>query len=128
MQLETNIIKTKVTEIWVDNDGILRAKILEEAEMNEEAFEECFAVYKQLCEKKRLQLIDAQAYCTITEDGKKYSAIHSPNYFTATALITNNLAVRLPAMFYTSFHKHSVPFQFFKTEKEALNWLQQYTK
>jgi len=126
MKTETDIIKTEATEIWVDDSGIVCVKILEDTEMNEEAFEQCFATYKQLCNRKRAQLIDAQAFCTMTEEGKKYSAIHSPSYFIATAVVTNNLAVRLPAMFYNSFHKHSVPFRFFNTEREARNWLREY--
>ena len=126
MEETTSIFKTKEAEIWIDDSEILCVKILEGAELNEKAFEQCFVMYKQLCKKKRLQLIDAEVYCTVTEEGKKYSALHSPDYFIATALVTNNLAVRLPAMFYTSLHKHSVPFNFFKTEKEARNWLQQF--
>ncbi len=70
MGVKTSAIKTDATEIWVDSDDILQVKILEGAEMNEEAFKQCFVVYERLCKNKRIQLVDATAYCTITEEGK----------------------------------------------------------
>jgi hypothetical protein len=121
------MIKTLVTEIWLEGEEILWAKILPNAEMDEVAFESCFAVYKQLCaEKKRVQIIDARAFFSLTGEGKKYSAIHSPDYFIATALITKNLSARLPIKIFNKIYKHSVPFQIFQTEEEARKWLQPY--
>jgi hypothetical protein len=123
------MIKTLVAEIWLEGEEILWAKILPDAELDEVAFEKCFAVYKQLCcGKKRVQIIDARELFSLTSEGTKYSAVHTPDYFIASALITNNLSARLPITIFNKIYKHSVPFQIFKTEEEARQWLQPYIK
>jgi len=120
-------METPETEIWLENKQILWVRIREGAELNEEAMAACFAVYKQLCGKKKLiQIIDSRATCSMTTEGKKYSAVHSPDFFTATALITEHLSVRMLVNFYNKIHKHSVPFQVFRSEKDARTWLQDY--
>lgn len=127
MRNTAQVITTSVAEIWLEGGNILWAKILPDTELDEVGFESCFSVYKQLCaEKKRVQIIDARALFSLTGEGKKYSATHSPDYFIATALITNNLSVRIPVSIFNKIYKHSVPFQIFQTEVEARQWLAGY--
>lgn len=121
-------VKTKATEIWLDHDSVVCVRILENAEMDEDAFKECFAVYRQLLlpGQQALQLIDARAICNITLEGKEYSALNSSELFSATAVITDNLSVKLLINFFNKYHKHPVPFKLFATEEEARIWLNSY--
>jgi hypothetical protein len=113
----------------LEENAILWVRIREGAEMNGEAMANCFAVYKQLCGKKKVvQIIDSRAACSMTKEGKKYSAVHSPQFFTAHAVITELLSVRMLVDVYNKMHKHSVPFQVFRNEKDARSWLKQYMR
>jgi hypothetical protein len=79
MRREANVIKTSTTEIWLEGEHILWAKILPDTELNEEEFESCFNVYKQLCaEKKRVQIIDARALFRLTEKAKNTALFTAP--------------------------------------------------
>jgi hypothetical protein len=127
VEKEIRVIRTDVAEIWLENNNILWSRILEGTELNLEAMQTCFSVYRQLCgDRKVLQVIDSMAICTMTTEGKEYSARHSPDLFIATALITDQLSIRLLVNFYNKLHHHSVPFEIFKTEEEARLWLKQY--
>jgi hypothetical protein len=119
---------SNVTEIWLDEHSILCVRILEGAEMDEMGFKSCFDTYRKLLKpgRKYLQLIDGRATCNITKEGKQYSAQHSPDLFIATALITDNLSVRLLVNFFNKANQHSVPFRLFRTEEEARFWLFSY--
>ncbi len=129
MKKETSVIKTDSAEIWLENKQILWVRILEGAEMDLKAMEKCFSIYSQfLGKKKTVQIIDARAVCTMTTEGKQYSALHSPDYLLATAVITDQLSVRLLTNFYNKLHNHSVPFELFKTEEEARAWLKPYIR
>jgi hypothetical protein len=118
-------IVTNVAEIWLDTYSILCVRILEGAEMDELGFKSCFDAYRKLLhpDRKYQQLIDGRALCNITREGKQYSAQQSPDLFTATALITDNLSVRLLVSFFNKEHRHSVPFKLFRSEEEARTWL-----
>ncbi len=129
MEKGQSVINTGFCEIWFETKEILRVRIVEGAEMDLTAMKDCFSVYRQILGRKKIaQLIDARAVCSVTTEAKEYSAMHSQDFFRATALVTDQLSVRLLVNFYNKLHQHPVPFEIFKTEEEARMWLKQLAR
>jgi hypothetical protein len=125
MTLKTDIIKTALSEIWIDEEGFLWVRPKPGAEMDGVEVEACFRVYRELgCAKnKALQLMDGRADFTMTREAREYAAQYGEELFIASAMITDNLAMRLIVNFFNRFYKMSVPFRSFPTELEAKIWL-----
>jgi hypothetical protein len=131
MLLKSEIIKTKTSEIWIDDRGILNVKVFEGAELTLDEVKINFNVYRELgCNEnnKVLQLMDAQAHCSMTKEAREYVAQQAKDFFIASVVITNNLAVRLIANFINKFYKLDIPFRLVESEDEALEWLLKFKK
>ena len=131
MQLTSNassIRDTGLTEIWVDEIGILWVKPKEGAEIDLEEVQRCFAIYRELgcAVNKKLQIFDARSDCSSTPAMRDYVARHGPEMFRASAIVTNNLAVRIAANFFIQFYPQRIPFKMFRDEIEAKEWLNQF--
>jgi len=121
-------IRTQYNEIWIGDDGILRLKPDEGAELNLEEVVSCFDVYRELgCDKTRvLQIIYAHDTMTISPEGRDYASKHGFNFFNASAVINDSLAIRLIVNFFNVFYKQPVPFKMFAREEDALEWLNSF--
>lgn len=121
-------IKTKMNEIWIDEEGFLILKPIEGAELDLDEVKACFAAYEQLGigpHNKVLELIDARDG-SMTPEARTYAAELGKNYFIAAAIISDSLAVRLVVNFFNSFYQQIVPFKMFATEKQAREWLRTF--
>lgn len=125
-------IKTKLNEIWIDDEGFLNLKPMEGAELDLDLDEvkACFEAYKDLgvgTHNKVLELIDARDG-SMTMEARTYAAEVGRDYFIAAAIISNSLAVRLVVNFFNKFYTNVVPFKMFATEDEARKWLRTFIK
>lgn len=131
MLTKSETIKTKTSEIWIDERDVLRVNVLEGSELNLEEVVMCFKSYRELgCgeSNKVLQLMDARVNCTMTKEAREYVANQAKDFFIASAVVTDNLVVRLIANFITKFYKLEVPFKVFDTEEKAWEWLLRFRK
>lgn len=123
-------IKTKLTEIWIDDEGFLNLKPMEGAELDLNEVKICFEVYKELGvgpHNKVLELIDARDG-TMTIEGRSYAAEIGGDYFIAAAIISNSLAVRIVVNFFNTLYTNTVPFKMFAMEEDAREWLRTFIK
>ena len=121
-----NKIKHKVTEIWIDEEGILILKCVAEEEIDLEEVTKCFETYKALGigpHNKVLQLIDARIGSAMPSDARAYAAENGKDFFIASAIVNDSLAVKLLVNFFNNFYKQLVPFKMFSTEEAARKWL-----
>ncbi len=121
-------IKTKLNEIWIDDEGFLVLKPVEGAELDLEEVKACFAAYRELGvgpNNKVLELIDARDGA-MTNEARTYAAKIGKDYFIAAAIISDSLAVRMVVNFFNSFYTQIVPFKMFATEDEARQWLRTF--
>lgn len=121
-------IETKTSVIWIDDEGILRLKIKPNSELYLDDVKECFLIYEQLgCkENKVLQLMDAKVYFYMDDDAQKYAAEVGKDFFIASAIVNNSIAIRLLVNFFNTFYQHGVPFKLFGDEEKALRWLRKF--
>lgn len=130
MLIKSEIVKTSVADVWINDDGILYVKLFDGVEINDVDAKGLFDAYEKLgCKKKKvLQLVDAQVDCTITPEGRQVSLKYSKDYLIASAVISSNLAVKLIINFFNNFLKYDVPLKIFGTEQEGLKWLSKFRK
>ena len=131
MLVKPTTIKTKTSEIWIDEENILRVKVLEGAELTYEETVICFDAYRELgCNEnnKVIQLMDASVNASMTKEARDYVSEQGSKFFIASAVVTNNLAVRLIANFINKFYKLNFPFRVFDSEEKAMEWLLKFRK
>lgn len=123
--VETKMVKTKINEKYVDQEGILRIKVIDGVHIDLEALKEDASVNMELTgNQKALALYDSRAFFTMDKEARDYlkSGILDPTRI-ATAVLTNNLAVRILVNFIITFNPPKTPMKMFHEEKEALDWL-----
>jgi hypothetical protein len=131
MLTKSEIIKTKTSEIWIDENAILRVNVMEGAELTYEEVAICFESYAKLgcgSDNKVLQLMDARVNSSMTKEGREYVAKQAKHFFIASAVITNNLPVRLIANFFIKFYRLNIPVKIFDSKEKALEWLLKFRK
>ncbi len=123
-----NLVRTKINEKFVDEEGILRIKVIEGAHMDLQSMKEDAAANIELMgDKKALALFDSRVFFTIEKDARDYvkSGIVDPTRI-ATAVLTDKLGVRLLVNFFIRFNKPTTPMKMFGDEESALKWLRQF--
>lgn len=123
-------IKSRTSEIWLDEERILFVKFFKDAEVEKEDVEEMFEIYRQLgCyNNKVLQLIDGRVNFSFSSEARSRAAELGTKFFIASAIISNSLATRLVVNFFIRLNKPGVPFKMFPDEESALKWLRSFTK
>jgi hypothetical protein len=128
MQVLSDVISTGNNEIHIDSEGILRVKAIKEGEIDLAEVQRCFNIYKELgcTERKALQLLDLSLSVTISKEARDYTDKMAPDYFVASAVVSDSLAVRIIVNFCVRFFNPAIPLKMFDTEKEALAWLRKF--
>jgi hypothetical protein len=123
-------IRTKHSEIWLDEEGILIVQMDNDIELDLEEVKACFEIYKSLGfgpGRRALQLIfSGEESSSMPTDARKYASEHAKEYFVASAVVGQSLAVRLVVNFFNTFYKRQIPFKLFETEEAARAWLKQF--
>jgi hypothetical protein len=121
------IIRTGLNEISLDEDRILRVRALKEGEMDLREVQRCFEIYRELgCnEPKVLQLMDLRLPVSISKEAREFVDEHAPDFFIASAVVSDSLAVRIVVNFVSLF-RPSIPLKMFSTEEQAMKWLLQF--
>ena len=123
--------KTEMSEVWIDEEGILILAFLQDGEVDLEEVKACFTAYEEMGinpGNKVLQLIDARHHAMPNAEARDYAAKVGRDYFTASAVVSNSVAARLIVNFFNSFYKAPVPFKIFGDEESARKWLRTFKK
>jgi hypothetical protein len=130
MVIKQCVYRTRFTDIFLEDDGILWIRPDEDAEMDLEEVTACFDIYSKMGinkENKVLQIIDAKLNVAMAKEGREYAVMHGKDFFIASAIISNNLSVRLLVNFFNLFYKsQTVPFKLFRNEESARKWLNKF--
>jgi hypothetical protein len=132
MTIRVKSYRTKSSELWLDEEGILWLSPLENAELDLEEVSNCFEVYRHMGigpENKVFQIIDARRAVQMSKEGRDYAAKHGADFFIASAIISDNFSVRLMVNFFNVFYKAQVvPFRLFDSEESARKWLGKFKR
>lgn len=127
-KLIMNKVVTSVAEMQIDEDGILRIKILPGANLTLDAVKEYFeATKKLLAGKKALVLFEAVSEYTLSEEAKVFGTSNEvASTRIAIAYVTKSITNRLMFNLYISVYKPSVPTRMFSSNDAGLKWLKSF--
>lgn len=120
-------IFTNINAIWLDENGILNVRSVREGEMDLPEVEKCFEAYRQLgCDQRKvLQLLDLTVPVSITKEAREYVDKMAPDFFIASAIVSDSLAIRIIINF-MSFFKPYIPIRMFNKKEDAIEWLMKF--
>jgi len=120
---------TRVSEIWIDAEGIMHVIFSKGVELSLEDMEEAYKIFRAMGfgpgKKKSRQLLTGGPF-TISRPARNFAGSNGTDYFIAAAMVTNSVLMRLVINIFNTLHKHEVPFRMFESEEEALAWLRTF--
>jgi hypothetical protein len=123
--------RTEISDIRIDEEGILVLEFLKEGEVDLEEVRNCFNAYSEMGigpNNKILQLIIAKHHSLPNTEARDLAAEQGKNFFIASAVVSNSIAIRLIVNFFNSFYRSTVPFKMFGDEVSARKWLRTFKK
>lgn len=117
---------TPIASISFDEaDHILHIKMKDGAEMSLENTKEHYqAIYNLIGNKKYFALVDASEPFSVSPDAWKYASLKEVILNrVAIAHYNSCLSNKLTMDLFSSVHSVSVPYKYFRTEREAREWL-----
>lgn len=118
-------LRTKTSELSIDEHGIFHKKVVENCHVDIESLKESDKLTEKLTGgKKVFMLYDARAYFTITEEAMEYAQKDIFNKKRlATAIISEKTAIKIMVDYIMKVKKSTIPIKVFSNEKEGLEWL-----
>jgi hypothetical protein len=119
------IIRTKTSEMSIDEHGIFHKTVIENCHVDLEALKESDKITEELTEgKKVFMLYDARNHFTLTEDAMEYARKDIFNKKRiATAIVSEKTGIKIMVDYITKTMKPSMPIRIFSNTEEALAWL-----
>jgi hypothetical protein len=121
--------KTKVSEIWIDDEGIMHVEFARGVELSLEDMEEGYAIFRELGVgpgmRKSRQLLSGGPF-TISREAREFAGRSGKDYFVAAAMISDSIVMRFVIHIFNTLQKHDVPFRMFSNEEEAVAWLRTF--
>jgi len=123
-------IVTRVSKVWVGEDGIARVIHVPGAELTLEDAKETMAAYLKVSKGKRLPLfVDTVKMKSITRESRLYYASEeTAKTGIAVAIIVGTPVSRVLGNFYLGISSPHLPSRLFTSEQEALEWLKGFLK
>jgi hypothetical protein len=122
--------KTRVSEIRLDEEGIMRIVFAKNVDIDLKDMEEAYAYFGELGfgpgKKKSRQLLSGGPF-NISKEARDYAGRSGTDFFIAAAMVTNSIVTRFVINLFNSIQKHGVPFKVFASEEEALKWLRTFS-
>ncbi len=119
--------RTGVSEVWIDNEDIMRVVFDKGGDLNLARMEEAFMLYRNELGvgpgKRKIRQLLSGGPVTVSKEARDLAGRNARDYFIAAAMVTNSRLMRLVVNSFNTIQKPGVPFKLFSTEEEALAWL-----
>lgn len=122
-----NSISTRISTVFLRDDGILHIKIKPDNEFTVFDFNELVSAAKNIGDGKKFLNLIIVGKNTLPDDQSRIASSSKKGsiYKAADAFVINSLAQRIVANFYLKINKPFVPTKFFNNEEDAVVWLKQ---
>jgi hypothetical protein len=126
--MENEAITTRVSKVWLGEDGIARVIHVANAEVTLEAAKETMAAYLKIYDGKRRPLfVDTKTMKSLAREARHYYAgEEAAKVASAVAIIVGTPVSRVLGNFYIGLSNPHLPSRLFTSEAEALAWLKGY--
>ncbi|MES2837078.1 MAG: hypothetical protein V4667_06125 [Bacteroidota bacterium] len=114
--------------IALRNDDIIEVIFKDDVVLDIALQNKLLKSYLEICDNKQMCFIfKAMDNVTITKEARDNATnLEDASPLKASALITDSLAYKLIGQFYLKVNKPKRPFNIFKTELDAIEWLKQF--
>lgn len=123
--------QTGASEIWIDDEGIMRIIFAKNITLTLPDMQEAYALFDEFGfghgRKKSRQLLTGGPF-TVSREAREFAGKNGSDYFHAAAMVTGNVLMRYVINLFNALVKHDVPFKIFSNEEEALEWLRTFPK
>jgi SpoIIAA-like len=128
--MEGEEIVTRVTKVWLGEDGIARVIHFQGAEVTLEDAKETMTAYLEISKGKRLPLfVDTKEMKFMSREVRLYYASEeAAKVASAVAIIVGTPVSRVLGNFYLGLSNPHLPSRLFSSEQEALEWLKGFLK
>lgn len=122
-----NSISTRISTVFLRDDGILHIKIKPDNEFTVFDFNELVSAAKDIGDGKKFLNLIIVGKNTLPDDQSRIASSSEKGsiYKVADAFVINSLAQRIVANFYLKINKPFVPTKFFNNEEDAVVWLKE---
>jgi hypothetical protein len=131
MEMESTHYTTSVSEIWMDVEGIMHVQFARGVVLSLPDMEEAYKLFRELGigpgQRKGRQLLSGGPF-TINKEARAFAGKSGKDYFTAAAMVTDSMLMRMVINLFNAIQKHEVPFKLFRTEEEAVAWLRTFPR
>ncbi len=121
--------KTSVSEIWMDEERIMRVVFSKHVTLKLEDMEEAYKIFRDLGfgpgKNKSRQLLSGGPII-ISKEARDYAGKNGTDFFIAAAMVTDSIFMRYMINLFNAVQKHNVPFKVFATENQAIAWLRTF--
>ena len=119
------VYRTKTSEMYFDEHGILHKSVVENCHIDLEAIKESDKITRKITKgKKVFMLYDANKHFTLTEEAMEYALKDIFNkQRIATAIITDKVGIRITADYVQKVLKSETPIKVFSNKTDAMKWL-----
>lgn len=114
--------------LYLMGNGLIRYEFKEGYTISVRDIREMSQTRNRLADNKPCKiLIITSRYMSITSRARAYDVSKHRNQNTiAEAYVVTNLATRIATNFYHLFNRPTIPVKVFRTEKEAIKWLDKF--
>ena len=128
--MKSEVIKTSIGKMWLDEEGIIREKVHAGSVIDLDVSKEEIAAYAVLCKNEvRPLLVDIRNVKSVTGEARSHLAGEEGAKVTrAIALLIGSPLSRIMGNFFLGLNKPSFPSKLFTSEEEALIWLRGFLK
>ncbi|HXU26124.1 MAG TPA: STAS/SEC14 domain-containing protein [Bacteroidia bacterium] len=124
--INTKIFEGHLATFWFDEQGILYAKA-KNVPRNLQVQKENYEFIKQITGNKKVCLL---SYTSTShppdKETRDYIERELPNYIKAMAVISKTATGKIIPNIFVAINSQPIPIQFFDTQAQAKQWLQQY--
>jgi len=123
-------VRTKTSEMYFDEHGILHKTVIENCHIDLETLKESDRITREFTnDEKVLMLYDARNHFTITEDALQYSQkdIFSKQRI-ATAVVSKKTGIKITVDFMNNNMEMPAPIKIFANTDDAIKWLLTFKK
>src|ERR1043165_7234644 len=115
-QAAANHYHTSVSEIWMDEEGIMHVVFSKGITLQLSDMEEGYKIFRHLGigpgQKKGRQLLSGGPF-TISKEARDFAGGNAKDYCIAAAMVTDSAFMRFVINLFNSIQKHDVPFRLF---------------
>lgn len=124
------VLKTEISQKYIDESGILRVKIIEGAHVDFESLKKDHETDFILTGHSNvLSLVDARSFFTIAPEAREYAKKEITDKSSlAMAVLTDKIGIRILINGFITINKPKAPIRIFTDEKKALEWLMSFKK